>query len=171
MTFKELCEQRFSVRKYSEQAVSDDDVQYVLECARLAPSACNLQPWRFVVIKDEGLRAQLKECYDRDWFSHAPLYIVCVTKRDEAWVRSTYDGKHHGDVDIAIAAEHICLAAADRGLGTCWVCNFDAKRCHELLGLAETEEAAVIVPLGHLQEGLEVRPKTRKELTELVEVR
>mgnify|MGYP004450996207 CR=1 FL=1 len=167
MTFKELCEQRFSVRKYSEQAVSDDDVQYVLECARLAPSACNLQPWRFVVIKDEGLRAQLKECYDRDWFSHAPLYIVCVTKRDEAWVRSTYDGKHHGDVDIAIAAEHICLATAEQGLGSCWVCNFDAVLCKELFNLPENEEAAVLIPIGTPKDATPTEKK-RKAMEEIV---
>lgn len=88
-------------------------------------------------------------------------YIICVVRHQEEWVRR--DGKRHGDIDIAIAAEHICMAAAEQGLGSCWVCNFDAARLHELLGLEPDEEASVIVPIGHPAAELEVPEKKRKE--------
>ena len=66
---------------------------------------------------------------------------------DEEWVRS--DGKHHGDIDIAIAVEHLCLAATEQGLATCWVCNFDAEKCKQFFGLGDNEEPAVLIPIGY----------------------
>ena len=151
MSFLDLCKQRFSVRSYSAEPVSESQLEYILECARLAPSAVNLQPWRFIVVKSEAVRQQVQSCYKREWIAQAPLYIICVVRHQEEWVRR--DGKRHGDIDIAIAAEHICMAAA----------NFDAARLHELLGLEPDEEASVIVPIGHPAAELEVPEKKRKE--------
>jgi len=165
MTFKELSEKRFSVRSYTDEQVSDEQLNYVLECAHLAPSAVNRQPWHFYVVRGAELRESLCRCYDRDWFRTAPVYIVCAIRHDEAWVRQL-DGKEHGDIDIAIAAEHICLAAAEQGLGTCWVCNFDAPLCHELLSMPDNEEAAVLIPIGH--PAVETKEKSRKPLGEIV---
>lgn len=165
MTFKELSEQRFSVRAYTDEQVSDEQLHYVLECARLAPSAVNHQPWHFYVVKDEEQKNKVRQCYDREWFRTAPMYIVCAIRHDEAWVRPS-DGKAHGDIDIAIATEHLCMAAAEQGLGTCWVCNFDAQRCHELLGMPAHEEAAVLIPIGH--PAVEVKEKVRKAMNEIV---
>lgn len=167
MTVKELSEQRYSVRSYTNQPVSKEDIDYILECTRLAPSAVNLQPWHFYVITKQEDKDKICQCYKRDWIQTAPMFIVCTVLHDQAWVRR-YDQKEHGNIDIAIATEHICLAATERGLGTCWVCNFDADRCHELLGLPENEEAAVVIPLGHPAEDSELKPKTRKEMDEIV---
>lgn len=164
MTFKELSEQRFSVRSYTDEPVSDQQLNYVLECARLAPSAVNRQPWNFYVVKSDERKEQLRKCYNRKWFATAPAYIVCTILHNEAWVRN--DGKPHGNIDIAIATEHICLAAAEQGLGTCWVCNFDAPLCHQLLNLAENEEVAVLIPIGH--PAVEPKDKTRKPIEEIV---
>lgn len=161
MSFLDLCKQRFSVRSYSAEPVSESQLEYILECARLAPSAVNLQPWRFIVVKSETVRQQVQSCYKREWIAQALLYIICVVRHQEEWVRR--DGKRHGDIDIAIAAEHICMAATEQGLGSCWVCNFDATRLHELLGLEPDEEASVIVPIGHPAAELEVPEKKRKE--------
>ena len=167
MTFKELSEQRYSVRSYTDEPVSEEQLAYILECARLAPSAVNFQPWHFYVVSSkEGLEA-LATCYNREWFRTAPLCIVCCIRHDEAWVRQA-DGKAHGDIDIAIATEHICLAAAEQGLGTCWVCNFDARRCSELLRLPENEEPAVLIPLGHIAPDATQKPKQRKAIEEIV---
>ncbi|HBC29097.1 MAG TPA: nitroreductase [Prevotellaceae bacterium] len=166
MSFLELCKQRFSVRAYSAEPVSESQLEYILECARLAPSAVNLQPWKFVVVQGDEARARVQSCYKREWIAQAPVYIICVVCHDEEWVRG--DGKHHGNIDVAIAAEHICLAATEQGLGSCWVCNFDARRLHDLLGLRESEEAAVIVPLGHPADGLEEPLKKRKGLGDIV---
>ena len=95
------------------------------------------------------------------------MYIICCIRHDEAWVRK-YDQKEHGNIDIAIATEHICLAATEQGLGTCWVCNFDAKLCHELFSLPENEEAAVLIPLGHPTADVEQKEKNRKAMDEIV---
>jgi len=147
MTFKDLCEARYSCRAYKEEAVPQEKLDYVLECARLAPSACNKQPWRLrYVTSAEGL-ASLHSCYNREWLKTAPAIIVVSVMKNEAWTRQI-DGKCHSDVDASIIAEHICLAAAEQGLGTCWICNFDAARCHDLLHMADTEEVVALLPIG-----------------------
>lgn len=166
MSFLNLCKQRFSVRAYSAEPVSESQLDYILECARLAPSAVNLQPWRFIVVQGDEARQQVQSCYKREWIAQAPLYIICIVRHDEEWVRR--DGKRHGDIDVAIAAEHICMAATDQGLGSCWVCNFDAARLHDLMGLDEAEDAVAIVTLGHMVAGQEVPEKRRKERDAIV---
>ncbi len=166
MNFLELCEKRYSVRKYSAEAVSDDDLRYVLECARMAQSAVNFQPWKFVVVRSEAAKADIRRCYDREWFASAPLYIVALRDVKTNWVRSS-DGKPHGDIDVAIAVEHICLAAAERGLGTCWVANYDTVLLNQLFGDAD-HEAVAIVPIGHIAADCPFAPKKRKEMSLIV---
>ena len=166
MNFLELCEKRYSVRKYSAEAVSDDDLRYVLECARMAQSAVNFQPWKFVVVRSEAATADIRRCYDREWFASAPLYIVALRDVNANWVRSS-DGKPHGDIDVAIAVEHICLAAAERGLGTCWVANYDTALLNQLFGDAD-HEAVAIVPIGHIAADCPFAPKKRKEMSLIV---
>lgn len=82
------------------------------------------------------------------------------------WVRSS-DGKPHGDIDVAIAVEHICLAAAERGLGTCWVANYDTVLLNQLFGDAD-HEAVAIVPMGHIAADCPYAPKKRKEMNLIV---
>ena len=77
------------------------------------------------------------------------------------------DGKHHGDIDIAIAVEHLCLAATEQGLGTCWVCNFDATLLKQQFDMPENEEPAVIIPLGYAAD--ELREKNRKSIEEITD--
>ena len=166
MNFLELCEKRYSVRKYSAEAVSDDDLHYVLECARMAQSAVNFQPWKFVVVRSEAAKADIRRCYDREWFASAPLYIVALRDVNANWVRSS-DGKPHGDIDVAIAVEHICLAAAERGLGTCWVANYDTALLNQLFGDAD-HEAVAIVPMGQIAADCPFAPKKRKEMSLIV---
>ena len=90
--------------------------------------------------------------------------IIASILHDEEWVRG--DGKHHGDIDIAIAVEHLCLAATEQSLGTCWVCNFDAELCKSLFGLSENEEPAVLIPLGYPADA--PKDKNRKAIHEIV---
>lgn len=169
MTLKALSEARFAVRSYTSEAVSEEQLEYIMECARLAPSAVNLQPWHFYVVTKQEDREKVQRCYDREWFKTAPMYIICCIRHDEAWVRKS-DEKEHGNIDIAIATEHICLAATEQGLGTCWVCNFDAKLCHELFALHQDEEAAVLIPIGHPAADAEQKGKHRKAMAEIVTV-
>ena len=157
MTFQELAKTRYSVRSYSDEPIAEAQLNYVLECARIAPSAVNFQPWHFYIARSADALDKVRQTYPRNWF-------IC---HDQSWHRPT-DQKDHGDIDIAIATEHICLAAAEQGLGTCWVCNFDAQLCHQLLNLPDNEEAAVLIPIGHLAPDAAPRPTTRKEMNEIV---
>ena len=167
MTFQQLAQKRYSVRSYSNEPVTEEQLRYVLECARIAPSAVNFQPWHFYVARSAEALEKVRQTYARPWFATAPVVIVGCIRHDQSWHRQA-DQKDHGDIDIAIATEHICLAAAEQDLGTCWVCNFDAQLCHELLGLPAEEEAAVLIPLGHLAADAAPRPTTRKPMEEIV---
>jgi nitroreductase len=164
MNFLELVKQRYSCRAYKSLGVEKEKLDYILECVRLAPSAVNKQPWRFRIVSKDEDKARLQQCYNRDWFKTAPMYVVASVLHDEEWVRA--DGKHHGDIDIAIAVEHLCLAATEQGLATCWVCNFDAVLCKELFNLSDNEEPAVLIPLGYAED--EVKPKNRKPIEAIV---
>lgn len=163
----DLAEKRFSARKFTSEQVSESDMRYILEAARLAPSACNRQPWRFFVAQSDEAKTRLRRCYQREWFATAPAYIVCASLKNECWVRGG-DGKPHGDIDVAIAAEHICLAAADRGLGTCWVCNFDVGEMRNFLS-DDSLEAVAIIPVGHISQDCPRALRQRKDLSEIVE--
>ena len=165
MVFLELVRSRYSCRSYQPQSVEQEKLEYVMECVRLAPSACNKQPWRFRIVSSEEGRKGLCECYEREWFRSAPLYIVASVLHDEEWVRG--DGKHHGDIDVAIAVEHLCLAAAQQGLGTCWVCNFDVERCKRVLSLAANEEPTVLIPIGYPAD--KPKEKQRKDIKLVVD--
>lgn len=165
MDFLELVKSRYSCRSYQPQSIEQEKLEYVMECVRMAPSACNKQPWRFrVVSTEEGLKG-LCGCYDREWFRSAPVCVVASVLHDEEWVRG--DGKHHGDIDVAIAVEHLCLAAAEQGLGTCWVCNFDVERCKRVLSLADNEEPTVLIPIGYPAD--KPKEKQRKDIKLVVE--
>ena len=87
MDFLELVKQRYSARDYLPKAVEQAKIDYILECARLAPSAVNRQPWRFIVVQSADARRAVQQCYARDWFAQAPLYLVIYAKYSEAWVR------------------------------------------------------------------------------------
>ena len=163
MNFLELVNNRYSCRAYKSLNVEKEKLDYILECVRMAPSAVNKQPWKFHIISNEEDIMKIRQCYHRDWFKTAPMYIIASILHEQEWVRS--DGKHHGDIDIAIAVEHLCLAATEQGLATCWVCNFKADICKELFTLPENEEPAVIIPLGYAAD--EMKPKTRKSIDEI----
>lgn len=164
MNFLELAKSRYSCRTYRPADVEQEKIDYIMECVRMAPSAVNKQPWRFRFVRTTEDKARLQKCYDREWFRTAPLYIIVSVRHDEEWVRA--DGKRHGDIDVAIAVEHLCLAAAEQGLGTCWVCNFDAAMCQELFGLPANEEPVVLIPLGYTAD--EAKEKKRKTVEEIM---
>lgn len=164
-SFLELVEARYSSRSYSDRAVEPEKVEYLLECARLAPSAVNFQPWKFVVVESAEKRARLQECYLREWFREAPLYVVVCADKAQSWKRRL-DGHDHADIDAAIATEHICLAATELGLGSCWVCNFDADLCSEVLDLEGELYPVAIVPIGYPTD--EPTSKKRKPIEDVV---
>jgi len=169
MQLNDLIRKRCSIRSYSPQAVEQEKLDYILEAARLAPSACNLQPWRFVVIRSDKAKADIQACYERDWFRTAPVYILVCSDHSRSWKRPA-DGKDHADIDAAIATEHLCLAAAEQGLGTCWVCHFDTKRCAAAFGLPAAVEAVAIIPVGYPSDPrlFEQTSRERKAVAEVV---
>lgn len=162
-----LSQSRFSARKFTSEAVSQEDLDYIMQCVQLASSAVNRQPWLWLIVRSAEAKEKLQECYDREWFKTAPMYIVGMKNVNENWVRR-YDEKPHGDIDVAIATEHLCLAATERGLGTCWVCNYDTDKMQQLFS-REGYEAVVIIPIGHIAEDCPHAEKKRKDMSEIVE--
>jgi nitroreductase len=170
MTFLDLARRRYSVRAYRPDPVPDDLLATVLEAGRVAPTAANRQPVRIVVVHTAGREAELRRIYDRDWFVQAPLVLCVCAVRGEAWSRTMYDGRSHADVDAAIVMDHMILAAADLGLGTCWIAAFDPTAAREVLGIPEEGEPMLFSPLGYAADDPEASPrhKQRRPLDELV---
>jgi nitroreductase len=164
MEFAELIQARYSVRAYKPDPIEDAKLQGVLQSACLAPTASNRQAFQLIVIRTSGREEELGRIYDRDWFAIAPIVICACGIPAENWVRK--DGKNYNDVDVAIAMDHLILAAADAGLGTCWIGAFDAGAAKEVLGLPEGVEPIAFTPLGY--PAVEPGRKKRKDLSELV---
>lgn len=157
---------RYSCRDFdSTKPVAVETVEKIIEAARLAPSAVNRQPWTFVAVGDAALRARIL-AKSRPAFLEAPVLIVACGHHDEAWHRPA-DGKDHTDVDVSIAVEHICLAAAALNVGTCWVCSFDVEATKETLGLPEDVEPVALIPLGYPKTD-QIPQKKRKTLEEIL---
>ena len=163
--FRDLVKKRYSVRKFKDLEVEEEKIIEILDTVRFAPSAVNYQPWHFIVVSNQEAIAKIAATYDRDWLKKAPVIIVACGDHNESWKRS--DGKDFCDVDVAIAVDHLTLAAADQGLGTCWVCNFDAQACKEALALEKHLEVIGLIPLGYPIER-EPREKQRKSIDEIV---
>jgi nitroreductase len=164
MDFFDLCQRRYSVRAYKPNPIEEDKLHKVLDAARLAPTAANRQPFQLIVIHTAGRQAELKRLYHREWFSQAPIVIGICALPAAAWVRK--DGKNYADVDATIAMDYLILAAADLGLGTCWVAAFDPAAARDILQLPDGVEPVAFTPLGYPAD--QPRAKDRKPLAELV---
>jgi nitroreductase len=165
--FLDIAKKRFSLRRFTPQAVEPEKLEIVLEAGRIAPSACNNQPWFFIVVREKTTLEKLWEAYHREWFKQAPVVIVICGDHRQSWKRS--DGKDHCDIDVAIAVDHMTLAAADIGLGTCWVCNFNRIMCSSILNLPSYIEPVALLPLGYpaeeaLAERRELKRKKREDI-------
>lgn len=168
MNFLELSKQRYSARNYSSDMIEQEKLDYILECARFAPSAVNYQPWHFFIVKSDERKALIQQSYPREWFAKAPLYIVVCIDHSMGWVRNS-DNKNHSDIDAAIATEHICLAATEQGLGSCWVCNFDPDMLKKNLNLSPNEYPVAIISLGYVKQ-LPEKSSQRKDIAEIVSI-
>ncbi len=164
MEFYDLIEKRYSVRAYEERPVEEDKLRKILEAANLAPTAANRQPFRIIVIQTKGREKELSRIYSRDWFVQAPLILCMCAVKSEGWVRR--DGKNYAEIDATIAMDHLILAAADLGLGTCWVAAFDPEAARKGLALSDELEPIAMTPLGYPADSW--RPKKRKSLSEIV---
>ena len=161
MELMDVILKRRSIRRYRKDPVPDSEIDHVMDAARLAPSWKNSQCWRYIVVTDPGLR---KKITVRDWAAEAPVVIVGCADPGKAEVR---DGKPYYMLDMGISMEHLVLAAAERGLGTCWLgLHFDEKTVKEALGIPEYMRVVALTPLGYPDE--EPAARARKSLGEVV---
>ncbi len=167
-SFLELAKARSSVRNYLDKPVEEEKLQYILECGRVAPSAANYQPWHIILIREPGMRRKLGATYNRAWFLMAPVVLVICGDHTAGWKRA--DGKDHTDIDAAIIIDHMTLAAAEQGLGTCWICNFDAALCRKELRLPENLEPVAYLPIGYpgISGDDHARHPNRKSMNEII---
>ncbi|MFH0954129.1 MAG: nitroreductase family protein [Verrucomicrobiota bacterium] len=174
MNFLDLVRRRQSDRKYAPRAVPRELIDRCLEAARLAPSACNSQPWSFIVVDTDAARRTFAEAafsglYAMNAFAReAPVFIVAVTERSKYVARlgGQFRGVQYSLVDIGIACEHLCLQAAEEGLGTCWLGWFNEKGVKQALGLPRDAKVDIIISMGYPAED-GVREKQRKTLDEI----
>ncbi len=164
MEFSELIRKRYSVRAYRSNPIEKEKLAEILEAARLAPTAANRQPFRLIVAHTKDRAAELQRIYPKDWFVQAPLIICACGIGPEAWIRK--DGRHYTDVDVAIVMDHLILAAANLGLGTCWIASFNAKAAREVFQLPDRVEPLILTPLGYPADA--PAPKERKAAADLV---
>jgi nitroreductase len=165
MEYSELIAARYSVRAYRPGPVEDEKLHTVLEAARLAPTAANRQPIRMIVMHTAGREEEIGKIYHRKWFVQAPLVIAVCAITSEAWVREG-DRFNSRMIDAAIVADHLILAAANLGLGTCWVAAFNMEVARSVLRLPPEIEPVIFIPLGYPAD--QPGPKTRKPLTDLI---
>ena len=167
MDFSALVNKRYSCRHYSQDPIGDELIQIVLEAARLAPTAANRQPFHLILIQTEKhLNEDLLKIYPKQWFVQPPYILLVCSQPDQAWYRKKYDQQNYATVDAAIVVDHITLQAADLGLGTCWIGDFDPQAAREYLNLPDYIEPIAFTPLGYALD--EPRTKNRKDLTDLI---
>jgi len=167
----EAIRRRRSVRKYSGDPVTDDEVRGVLEAAIAAPSAGNAQPWRFIVVRDRELREGLVQAaHGQRFLAEAPVAIVVCA--DLARARQAYGDRGatlYCLQDTAAAVQNMLLAATARGLGTCWVGAFDEGGASEVLGLPVGLRPVAMVSIGRFRELPQARD--RRPLSEVADHR
>ncbi|MGC8887930.1 MAG: nitroreductase family protein [Verrucomicrobiia bacterium] len=164
MNLYEAIKTRRSVRKYKNLPMQPDKLRRIWEAARLAPSACNLQPWKFLVVSSKENKEKLRGII-QEWALEAPIVVVALGNKKVAWSR---DGESVHQIDVAIAVEHIVLAATAEGLGSCWICAYDRSRLSKALNIPSDWEPVAVIPIGYSDDN---SPKSsRKEINEIVEI-
>lgn len=168
MEFLELVNKRQSDRKYAPKPVAREHILKCLEAARLAPSACNSQPWKFIVVDDRAKLSEMSEAaigLGMNKFTVQVPVLVAVVQENmnlSAKAGSIVKSKDYSMMDLGIAVEHFCLQAAELGLGTCIMGWFDEKKVKKLLGVPRSRRVQLLIALGHPD--APTREKIRKPL-------
>ncbi|OPY49396.1 MAG: nitroreductase A [Methanosaeta sp. PtaU1.Bin060] len=163
MDLMEAIRGRRSIRSFLDRPVEDEKLQAVLEAGRLAPSARNMQDWRFIVVKDEPTRHRLAEAARKQAFvGQAPVVIAACGTSDLVMTC----GQPAYAIDVAIAVDHMTLAAFSLGLGTCWIGAFYEDQVKEILGVPESARVVALLPLGYPAEPPRQTP--RNNLVDIV---
>jgi nitroreductase len=174
MKFIELATKRESVRKYTSQLVEREKIERCIEASRIAPSACNSQPWRFVVVDDPVLKQKVaSETYNslisfNKFVQNAPVVVVLVVEKPKiiAQIGGRLKNKDYFLYDIGIVAEHFCLQAAEENLGTCMLGWFNENSIKKLLNIPKNRSIGLLISLGY-SENIETRQKIRKNLSDI----
>ena len=162
MTVLEAIRQRYSCRAYQDRPIEQKKLDSIFEAARLAPSAKNLQDWRFVVVTDKENKRKLAEAANNQRFlENAGAIIVACSNSDEV-MRC---GQAIGPIDVAIALEHMCLQATDLGLGTCWIGSFYPEKVRPILGIPDDITIVELMALGYAADS---RGEPKREPTERI---
>ena len=171
MTFKELINKRQSVRKYKNEVVPVEAIAACIEAAQLAPSGCNAQPWKFVVVDDEALKQRVGEAAAslgmNKFCPHVPCIVAVVLEKPNltSAIGSVLKNKEFTLIDIGIASEHFCLQAAELGLGTCMIGWFNEKKVQQLLGIPKNKRIPLLITIGYPDES--PRIKVRKAVDQI----
>ena len=166
MSVLKVIQKRRSLRKYKGDRIPEDVLQRVLEAARLAPSGKNYQPWKFIIVQDQELKAKLAQASAEQFFmAEAPVIIVGCGFPDDSYSRM---GRYMKSwpVDVTIALEHLILQATEEGLGTCWIGSFEETEVKAILNIPENVRVLALTPLGYPNESPPYRG--RKRLDEIV---
>lgn len=150
MELLELMKQRYSVRNFDTKPIEEEILNKIIEAGRVAPTACNFQPQRILVIRKKENIEKLKKC--TPFTFDAPVILLVCADTQQAWVRK-YDKKNHGEIDVSIVTTQMMLEAYNLGIGSTWVCSFDPQKVKEEFGLPENYEPINILPLGYLEKG------------------
>lgn len=175
MTFNELINQRQSVRKYQEKRVEHEKIEKIIEAVHVAPSACNSQPWKLIIVddpelKNEVARATFSKTISFNKFAiQAPVVAVLVIEKAKliAQIGGSIKNMEYPNIDIGIAAEHFCLQATELGLGTCMLGWFDEKKIQQLLHIPKKRKIGLVITLGYPPEDYKQRLKIRKPLEQI----
>jgi nitroreductase len=168
MDFTKVISGRESIRSYDPTKPVDKAVlERILDAGRIAPSAANRQPWRFLLISSREMLSQIRKSYPKSWFIDAPHVLIVAGRTGEAWARQ--DGWNSIETDLAIAMDHMLLAAENEGVATCWVANYDPTVLRSTLSLSTEDRVYAITPLGYPRPGFAKKgQRQRKSLTDVV---
>lgn len=175
MSFSELINKRQSVRKYLPRPVEKEKILKIIEAVHLAPSACNSQPWKIVIVDEPGLKNEVaKATFNKSvsfnkFIQEAPVIAVLVMEKARLITRigGTIKNQEYPQYDIGIAAEHFSLQATDLGLGTCIVGWFDEKKIQKLLNIPAKRKIGLLITLGYSPEDYKLRKKIRKPIDQI----
>jgi len=155
MDFLKLASERFSVRSFSPEHLSNDEIEKILKAAHIAPTGCNFQPFRILVMNTRESLEKLKACTKCHF--DAPTAMLICFNRDECWERR-YDGKLSGFADACIVTTHMMLEAHSIGIGSTWVMHFDPFAMREKFNIPENIEPVALLTLGHPSADAEPNP-------------
>ena len=172
--FLDYFNKRQSDRSYDTRPIEKEKLNRILEAARLAPSASNAQPWKFIVVDEADLKNKIADCTAsrtlgiNHFTKQAPVHIVIVEEKANfnSNAGSLIKKKHFPFIDIGIAAEHICLQATAEGLGSCMIGWFDENKVKKLLNIPRKKRVPLIITLGYPDK--ETREKRRKSKEEII---